>query len=137
MDTDVILDVLLDREKFVEDARKILQKIELKEVEGFTSPVVLANLYYISSSLKNKKTALSYTRKIHKLLKMTRIDQDVVNNSLEAEKIKDFEDNLQLYSAIGMGLDFLITRNVKDYLKTDLIRILTPKEMVELLEMGE
>lgn len=137
LDTDVILDLLLEREKFVEDARIIFQKIELKEIEGYTSPVIVANLYYISSNLKDKKTGILYIREIHKLLKMTKIDQGIVNKSLESGKIKDFEDNLQLYSAIEMGLNFFITRNVKDYPKTDLIRILTPREFKGLLGMGE
>lgn len=137
LDTDVILDVLLEREKFKEDARRIFQKIELKEVEGYTSPVILANLYCISSNLKDKKTGISHIRKMHKLLKMTRIDQKIVNDSLERENIKDFEDNLQLYSAIEMRLDFLITRNVKDFPKTDLIKILTPKELIGMLEIEE
>ena len=74
IDTDVILDVLIEREKFKEDARKIFQK---------------------------------------------------------------FEDNLQLFPAIEMGLDFLITRKVKDFPKTDHIKILTPKELLGMLVMEE
>ena len=137
LDTDVILDLFLEREKFVENTRKIFRKIELREILGYTSPVILSNLYYISSNLKDKKTALSNIRKIHKILKITKIDQKTVTDALEHGNVKDFEDNLQLYSAIEMGLDFLITRNVKDFPKTEMIKIMYPEEIVRIFAMEE
>ncbi len=112
LDTDVILDLLLEREKFVENTRKIFRRIELREILGYTSPVILSNLYYISSNLKDKKTALSNIRKIHKILKITKIDQKTVTDALEHG-------------------------NVKDFPKTEMIKIMYPEEIVRIFEMEE
>jgi hypothetical protein len=44
---------------------------------------------------------------------------------------------LQLYSAIEIGTDFLITRNKKDFPKNDSIKIIGSDEFVELMEIGK
>jgi predicted nucleic acid-binding protein len=137
LDTDVILDLLFERDPFNKNANTIFKDIENGSFTGYTSPVILANIYYISSNIKNKKTALKNIRKICSLLKLSSVDQKITDNVLANNEIKDFEDYLQLYSAIEIGTDFLITRNKKDFPKNDLIKIIGSDEFVELMEIGK
>jgi predicted nucleic acid-binding protein len=137
LDTDVILDLLFERDPFNKNANTIFKDIENGSFTGYTSPVILANIYYISSNIKNKKTALKNIRKICSLLKLSSVDQKITDNVLANNEIKDFEDYLQLYSAIEIGTDFLITRNKKDFPKNDSIKIIGSDEFVELMEIGK
>ena len=137
LDTDVILDLLLEREPFNKNANKIFKKIENGNIVGYTSAVILANIYYISSNIKNKKIALKNIRKICSLLKVSSVNQKTTDNVLGNNEIKDFEDYLQLYSAIEIGTEFLITRNKKDFPKNDSIEIIGSDEFVKLLEIDK
>ncbi|WP_202409351.1 type II toxin-antitoxin system VapC family toxin [Hufsiella arboris] len=47
IDTDVILDLFFDREPFAEFATEIFQRCESQEMKGFTTPVIISNVYYI------------------------------------------------------------------------------------------
>ena len=115
----------------------IFKKIENGGIIGYTSAVILANIYYISSNIKNKKTALKNIRKICSLLKVSTVNQKTTDNVLGNNEIKDFEDYLQLYSAIEIGTEFLITRNKKDFPKNDSIKIIGSEEFVELLQIDK
>ena len=137
LDTDVILDLLLEREKFVAHARTIFQKIELGKIVGYTSPVILSNLYYVSSNLKNKRIAISNIRKIHQILKITKVDQQIIDSVLKQSIVKDFEDYIQLYSAVDENVDFLVTRNKKHYPKNSIVKIIAPEELVHIIESEE
>jgi predicted nucleic acid-binding protein len=135
IDTDVILDVLLAREPYKNAAIEIFKNIELKHIEAFTSPLVIANIAYILKKAASKKISLENVRRLHQLLKMTILDQKIMDNAIHNERIKDFEDLIQFYSAMDMGIDFLITRNVSDYPKTKKIRVISPEDYINLKEM--
>jgi len=137
LDTDVLLDLLLEREKFVAHARTIFQRIELGKIAGYTSPVILSNLYYLSSNLKNKRIAISNIRKIHQILKITKVDQQIIDSVLKQSIVIDFEDYIQLYSAVGEKVDFLVTRNKKHYPKNSGVKIITPEELAHIIESEE
>ena len=109
IDTDVILDVLLKREPYHLSATYILRQIELNKIKAYTSPLVLANLHYILSKATTQKTSLEKIKQLHQMLKITKIDQETIDNVLFVNKIKDLEDSIQYYSAIDRKIDFLIT----------------------------
>jgi len=58
------------------------------------------------------------------------VDDEIIFLSLES-KFKDFEDAIQYYCAYNNKIDFLITRNVKDYSKAQ-IKVHTPEEYLKL-----
>ena len=47
LDSDVILDLLFDRKPFSNDSALILSWCELKEIQGFVTPVIISNTYYL------------------------------------------------------------------------------------------
>ena len=46
-DTDVLLDFFFDRTPSSNDVAKVLNLCEEKQIEGFTTPVIIANTYYL------------------------------------------------------------------------------------------
>ena len=71
------------------------------------------------------------------MLKITKIDQEIIDNVLFVNKIKDLEDLIQYYSAIDRKIDFLITRNISDYPTPKNIKIIRPDEFMKILEIQE
>ncbi len=69
------------------------------------------------------------------MLKITKIDQKIIDKVSCANKIKDFEDLIQYYSAIDRKIDFLITRNISDYPTQKNIKIISPDEFMKVLEI--
>ena len=126
IDADVILDLLLDRQPYSSAAIKLITLIEEKEVSAYTSPVVLANIYYISSKLVDKRKALEYLRRLLSLLQVAAVDEKILLLAANSS-FNDFEDAIQYYAAKNEAMGFLITRNKLDYKVSDLT-VCTPAE---------
>ena len=56
-DTNVILDVLLDREPFSDEASFLLSKVERAEIVGFICATTVTTIYYIASKALGPKAA--------------------------------------------------------------------------------
>jgi len=59
IDTNVVLDFLLDRDPFGENAAKLFEKIDVGEVEGLIAATTVTNIYYI---VRLKQGLLCYIR---------------------------------------------------------------------------
>lgn len=129
IDTDIILDILAKREPFYTSAAQLFTLIDNGKIDAFTTPVVFSNLFYILSKLKNRNFAHSSLRKLRLLLKIVQVDEKVVDLALNSE-FTDFEDAIQYYSAKLHKLDFIVTRNVKDFISKDLV-VLTAEDFIE------
>ena len=70
VDTDVIIDVLLERKDF-NYSIKVLEYLELGKLKGVTSPVIITNIFYIVSKEKSKNEAWGMIRKLRLLFKIT------------------------------------------------------------------
>ena len=130
IDADIILDLLLDREPYSRSSLKLFTAIEEREVIAFTTPVILANIYYISAKMVDRKSALEYVRKLLTLLKVTAVDEKIMLLAANSD-FKDFEDSIQYYAAKNEAVDFLITRNKMDYKIADLT-VCTPDEYLSV-----
>ena len=129
-DADVILDLVLKRPDFFEEAKILFNYISEGKVKGFTSPIVFANVYYILTTLDKKKRALETLKKLRILLNIIPTNQKIMDLSL-ASDFSDFEDAIQYYSALEFGIDQIITRNTKDY-KHSVILVTSPEEFNRL-----
>lgn len=126
IDTDVILDFFFDRAPFAEFATQLLNNCEEKEINGFTTPVVISNVYYMLRKVGKHDIVIEKIKQLLTIIEITSMDKKVVLNALNS-KFKDFEDALQNYSAVENGsIDLILTRNIKDYRKSELA-VMTPE----------
>jgi len=130
VDADVILDLLLAREPFFDASAELFLLFQEGRMEGFTSPVVFANLFYILQQGMPAREAFIALRKLRLLLGVLSVGETVVDRAL-ASSFGDFEDAIQYYTAVARKLDAFVTRNKKDY-KAAEIPILDAAECVEL-----
>ncbi len=128
LDTDVILDLLTEREPHFKSAVELFLKIQDKTIMAYTSPVAIANIFYILNKHFDRKKAMQSLVKLKSLVKVLNCDDRVIELALSSD-FTDFEDSIQYYTALENGIDILITRNIKDY-KTANINVSTPIEYI-------
>lgn len=133
LDNDAILDVLLERKEF-EYSRELLTYIEQKQVEAYTSPIIFTNSFYIISKLRDKRRAWSALKKIRLLFRVSTVDQKIIDLAL-ASDFSDFEDAVQYYAALRQKVDYLVTRNKRDYVVSQ-IPIASPQELIAISKLS-
>lgn len=132
IDTDIFLDTIIDRKPHSEFSNELLSLCEQNEISGYTSCLVIANIYYIINKVANHQKAIQAIGKIRSLVSILPFTDKEIGESINAE-FKDFEDGIQYFIAVNHKIDCLITRNTKDYRKAN-ISILTPKEFLQSLK---
>ena len=119
VDSDIILDLLLKREPHYFTAANMFSLVEKRKIVAYTTPVVIANIYYISARLTDKKIALENIRKLMSFLRITSVDEKILLLAMDS-RFTDFEDAIQYYAAKNQGISYFITRNKSDYKVTDM-----------------
>lgn len=133
IDTDVILDFFFDRKPFSGDSAIILSMCEKKQIEGFVTPVIISNVYYLLRRTAQHDKVIDKLKQLLTITQVLQMNRHIIEDALNSE-FKDFEDALQNFSAVKNGeIDAIITRNVKDFKKSE-IGILTPECFVKLMK---
>lgn len=128
LDPYVILDLLTEREPHFKPAVELFLKIQAKTIMAYTSPVAIANIFYILNRYFDRKKAMQSLVKLKSLVKVLNCGEREIELALSSD-FPDFEDSIQYYTALENGIDILITRNIKDY-KTANINVSTPIEYI-------
>ncbi len=126
LDTDIVLDFLLGREPFFDEAVDVMFLAEDRKIKCLASPLSFSNIFYIVSRLENPKFALKTLHRLRSIVSLSPVNEKIVDSALISE-FKDFEDAIQYYSAEKYQVDCLLTRNKKDYFKSQ-IPVLSARE---------
>ncbi len=132
-DTNIIIDVLLERKPFVEDSYKVLTLCEEHKIDGFVSASSVTDIYYLVRKYTHN-TELAY-KAVGKLLEIVKICSVTNQDVLIAfqKKARDFEDCLVATCAKSIHCNYIVTRNKKDFEDFN-IPLLTPKELLQQFE---
>lgn len=128
LDSDVLLDLLLGREEFLEDIKWILELSLTKKYKLYTSSLVIANVHYLISKTLNTQHAFQKVDLLLEFMKVLNVGEPEIKSSMTS-KFRDFEDGIQNYCATNSDMKIIITRNIKDF-KHSKLSILTPKEFL-------
>jgi predicted nucleic acid-binding protein len=127
IDSDVILDLVLQREEHYECAQKLFDLFQQGKNIIYTSSIVIANMHFIIRKLHDLKFANSSVSFVSKHFKIIDASNEDIESSIQS-KFSDFEDGVQYFSALrSKKIDALITWNVKDY-KHSQLPVFTPKQ---------
>lgn len=128
LDTDIILDLFLDRQPHLENTRKIFQLASNGEIKLFTSVTTFTNIFYILSKLMSRTKTKEKLIFLEKRVNVLNSKHEIVKLALYSA-FSDFEDGVQHYTALACGMDILLTRNIKDY-KNSMITVKTTAEFL-------
>jgi predicted nucleic acid-binding protein len=130
IDTDVIIDFLIDRKPHSREAAIIFTLIEQKKLKGYTSSLTFSNLYYVLRKFESHNKVISKLDSIAKMLNILKVEEQTIKNAL-VSGFPDFEDSIQYFCAIDYKkIDVIITRNTKDYKNSD-IPVMTPGDYLK------
>jgi hypothetical protein len=131
IDGNILLDVLQQREPHYEDSSKIWKLCETNISEGYVSALTFANLAYVM----RKELSPEMIEQVLRYLSLIFSFEDLKSTDLsDAASMQwpDYEDALQSAAAERLGVDYIITRNVKDYTRSK-VTALTPSELLARL----
>ena len=118
LDTCIIIDALQSRVPFAEAAQKLFIYAANNQFEGYITAKSVTDIYYLTHHLTHSDAE---TRKI--LKKLFLLFHLLDTTSLDCRKaisseISDYEDAIMVETAIRSEMDCIVTRNVKDYVKS-------------------
>jgi len=130
VDTDIILDVALAREPFLNASRLVLALLENNIALGFITSNEITNIYYILRKVGGDLKARQFIAAIVKYLTVMSVEHADILSALTS-KITDFEDSVQNCAALRNQCDYIITRNITDY-KFSELNVKSPVEFLSL-----
>jgi predicted nucleic acid-binding protein len=135
IDTDIILDIVLDRDEFFGDSSAIFQLFENDEVILYTSPSIIINAQYTGQRLVTKEKCRATINYLLDYLIILEANMDIIKKAFQSE-FADIEDAIQYYTATqDNAIDFFITRNVKDFKSgVSNLSVLSPKQFLKLIK---
>lgn len=132
VDSDVILDLLAQRDEFYIYSAKLFTLSDENKVKLYTSPIVFSNLHYLLKKMTNNQTALKSLRRLKALISILSIDEKIIEQALNSD-FNDFEDAVQYFTAVTNRINIIITRNKSDY-KKGKITVSTAEEFIKAWE---
>jgi predicted nucleic acid-binding protein len=120
LDTNIVLDVALERSPFVEDSSRILEISEEKKVDLFITASVATDIFYILRKHKGWETALNFLRDLLQVVDVCSVDKNVLLQALNNPH-PDFEDAVQLHAALAEKIDVIVTRDQEGYAQSTLM----------------
>lgn len=128
IDTNIILDLLGEREPFYHSAAQLASLADKGIVTLVVSPISFATANYILSKFGSPGIAREKLRKFKIICEICSLDEPIIEKGLNSS-FKDFEDSLQYYCAVASECEIIITRNGKDF-KNSLIPVMTAGEFI-------
>jgi predicted nucleic acid-binding protein len=128
-DTNVVLDLLGEREPFYESVAKIASLADKGKLKITVSALTYSTVFYLLSRFEDGAVVKEKIRKFKVISETADLTDRILEKGLNSN-FKDYEDSLQYYSALSMECSILITRNGKDF-KDSAIPVLTPQEYIQ------
>ncbi|NOX86198.1 MAG: PIN domain-containing protein [Chlorobi bacterium] len=120
IDTNIVIDLLSRRKDFYEEAATLFSLADKNNVHMSVSALTIANTHFILLKKLNTEKAKEILRNFRLLVDVLPLDEKIVDLALNDKNFTDFEDALQYYSALQYGMEIIITRNSKDFKKSEL-----------------
>ena len=133
IDSDVILDFLLEREPFYEKSRKVVELCSQHSVDGYMAAHSVTNLFYLLRKDFSNEERREALLSLFDIFTIEQIDTDKLRSALTNKEFKDFEDCLQVECAKVVDADYVVTRNVSDYSNSE-VKALKPDAFCTIFE---
>jgi predicted nucleic acid-binding protein len=114
LDTNVIVDLLLQKQPFAEDANTLVLLIEDGLLKASLCANTVTTVDYLLASALGKPVARGHIKRLLKIFDIAPVNRSVLHDAAESS-LKDFEDAVIAESAKASGITNIITRHGKDF----------------------
>ncbi len=130
-DTNIVLDLLLDREPFSDEAEILFEMVEEGRIVGILCATTLTTIHYLVSKSEGKQKTTEIISSLLKLFEIAGVTRSVLEDALEA-KDKDYEDSVLYSAAYHSGADLIVTRDRSGFANSK-VSVMHPKELLAFL----
>ena len=131
LDTNIVLDLLMDHTPFSEYAVVLFSKVEQGTIIGYLCGSTIMTVYYLVAKTVGATRAQEEIRKLLSLFEVAPVNRHVLESALAAD-FNDFEDAVIHEAACHVGAEALVTRNQKDFRKSR-IPVYSSEEMAKIV----
>ena len=131
LDTDVLVDIALDRRPFSESASELLDRIEHGAEAAYIAWHSVSNLYYLIAPTFGGVNARDFIVELTRFVSVATTDTEGIRYAAGLP-MADFEDAMQVAAARACGARYIITRNIRDYERSP-IRAVDPQQALSEL----
>ena len=129
-DSDVLIDVLAQRQPFVTASAQALSRVTQPEVQGFVSGHAVTNIFYILRRQVGSETARELLSRLLQHLQVASVTDEVIRAALQSS-MTDFEDAVTSEAANAAGVEVIVTRNTPDFAASAIPTVL-PEEFLAM-----
>lgn len=134
-DSDVLLDVLAQRQPFVIASAQALNVVTVTKMEmqikGYVSGHAVTNIFYILRRQIGSEMARDAISRLLLHLQVASITDEVIRAALQSS-MTDFEDAVSSEAANAVGVEIIVTRNKSDFVASSVPAML-PEEFLATL----
>lgn len=131
VDLNIILDVLQNRQPFYDESARVLDSAARHEVTGLLAAHSVTTLFYVLNRFRNREIATAAITGLLDAFSIATVDDAVIRKAL-SWGWSDFEDAVQMAAAVFADVDYLITRNPRDF-QEGIVPIVQPGAFLALL----
>ena len=132
-DTNVVLDLLLDREPFSNTAAQLFSRADEGDITGFINATTVTTVHYLAHRTVGDRRARREIGNVLDLFDVAPVNLAVLEGALQS-KFTDFEDAVMYHAALNVNADGIVTRNIGDF-KRATIPLYAPEELNHLVQM--
>ncbi|HEV3259519.1 MAG TPA: PIN domain-containing protein [Gemmataceae bacterium] len=114
LDTNIVLDVLCDRQPFVAAAKALWVKVEAGAVRASLTATTLATIFYLVRKQLGAAAARQAVADLLSTFDICPIDRATLQAAL-SKPMSDYEDAIQDAAAELAGIPVIVTRNPTDF----------------------
>jgi len=130
IDTNIILDIALQRDPFFDVASVIFSLIDKKKIKGYITASSVTDIYYVLKKQVRNDIAKDFIADLIEVIDVINVDKNIIVEAILL-KMKDFEDAIQVSAAKNNKIRIIVTRNKQDFHDSDL-EVYTPEELVSM-----
>lgn len=131
VDTNVFLDVILERKSLMRESAAVLDAIEAGRAKGYVASHALTTIHYIVAKANGRAAAATAISDLLDLCEVVALNRADFQRALSLG-LKDFEDAVQVAAALHVGADYLVSRNERDF-KGSPVDVRSPATLAVLL----
>jgi len=132
IDTNVILDFLIAREPFAPAAKEIITLAEKNKIEAFLTASSVTDIFYILKKYTDREKAKEILSQLFEIVDVIEVTKGDTKKALNLD-LRDFEDALQAWCGKKKKVNYIVTRNEKDF-RNSPVKIISPVELIKLFK---
>jgi predicted nucleic acid-binding protein len=114
IDTNVALDILLQRQPWYTNAALVFSFAQRNYIESYISASAITDIFYVTRKDLGKNGARAAMKILLQVFRPATVTDSHIYQALEAEW-DDFEDSVQFIVGEGLSVDYIVTRNTQDF----------------------